>query len=427
MKIKIDENYITDNSNECEKGCFFLQNSQNFNFTQEAKNRGAIIINHEKLKDILKIDKNIKIVGITGTNGKTTTANIIASSLQNLGFGVVLCGTRGAFLNDKRIDEKGLTTSCNLKIFDYLKTASENKCKFLVMEVSSHAIAQNRIDGVDFAIKIFTNLSQDHLDFHKTFENYANIKSSFFSDESVKIINLDDKNIKFNPKNSYTYSLKNSADFFVSSYNLKDQITAKLQTNQGEISLKSPLVGEFNLYNLLASFAAVKILTNYDNEKIALSLQNFKGVEGRVQIVHKNPLVIVDFAHTPDGIEKVLKAFSQEKIICVFGAGGDRDNTKRPLMGQIAQNFSEICIVTSDNPRSEKPELIIEEIIKGMKKTDKVIIEADRKKAIFKALSLAKNGQMVAILGKGDEDYQEIQGIKYHFSDKEIVEEYYAN
>lgn len=427
MKIEIKDNFITDDSNECKDGCYFLKNSQNLKFVEDAKKNGAIILNFDELNKILNIDKNIKIVGITGTNGKTTTANLIAKSLQNLGFNVVLCGTRGAFLNEKQFDEKGLTTSCNLKIFEYLKIASENKCDFLVMEVSSHAIAQNRIDGIKFWLKIFTNLTQDHLDFHKTFENYVKVKSSFFSDDCLKIINKDDKFIKYNQKNSYTYSLKNDADFSVLNYDIKDYIKAKICFKNDEISLKSLLVGKFNLYNLLASFAAAKLLTNYNSDEIAKSFENFQGVEGRVEIVHKNPLVIVDFAHTPDGIEKVLKAFSKEKIICVFGAGGDRDNTKRPIMGKIAQNLSQICIVTSDNPRNEDPNFIIKQILKGMQKFSNVIVQEDRKKAIFQALDLAKNGEIVVILGKGDETYQEIKGVKYHFSDKEIVKEYYAN
>ena len=179
----------------------------------------------------------------------------------------------------------------------------------------------------------------------------------------------------------------------------------------------------FFFYNIISAFCAVKILTNLENVKIADALANFAGVEGRVEVVSKNPLVIVDFAHTPDGIEKVLNALKDNELIVVFGAGGDRDRTKRPLMGKIAEKFAKICIITSDNPRSEEPNEIIEEIYAGMSKFDRILKIADRKEAIKKALNLAPNGEVVAILGKGDETYQEIKGVKHPFSDKECVSE----
>ncbi|MBR2157229.1 MAG: UDP-N-acetylmuramoyl-L-alanyl-D-glutamate--2,6-diaminopimelate ligase, partial [Campylobacter sp.] len=203
MKIQIQNSFITDNSNECENGCFFLQTSANSAFAGAAAEKGAKIISIEKAKEMLGVDENIKIVGITGTNGKTTTAAAIYSTLLDLGYKCALTGTRGAFINDKRIDEKGLTTSSVIKTLSYLYEATKQKCEFLVMEVSSHAIAQNRIEGLKFALKIFTNLTQDHLDYHKTFEEYARVKSSFFADESVKLINKDDKFINFNLKNAF--------------------------------------------------------------------------------------------------------------------------------------------------------------------------------------------------------------------------------
>lgn len=423
MKIQIQNSFITDNSNECEKDCFFLQTLANSAFAGAAAEKGAKIISIEKAKEMLGVDENIKIVGITGTNGKTTTAAAIYSTLLDLGFKCALCGTRGAFINDKRIDEKGLTTSSVIKTLSYLYEATKQGCEFLVMEVSSHAIAQNRIEGLKFALKIFTNLTQDHLDYHKTFEEYARVKSSFFADESAKLINKDDKFINFNLKNAFTYGIKNPATFSVLAYSVKDSINAVLKTPYGECEIESDLVGEFNLYNVISAFCAVKILTNLENEKIANALANFAGVEGRVEIVSKNPLVIVDFAHTPDGIEKVLNALKDNELIVVFGAGGDRDRTKRPLMGKIAEKFAKICIITSDNPRSENPDEIIEEIYAGMSKFDKILKIADRKEAIKKALSLATNGEVVAILGKGDESTQEIKGVKYPFSDKECVRE----
>lgn len=423
MKIQIQNSFITDNSNECENSCFFMQTQANSAFINLAKQKGAKIISISEAKNLLGIDENIKIIGITGTNGKTTTAAAIYSMLLDLGFKCALTGTRGAFINDKRIDEKGLTTSSVIKTLSYLYEATKQKCEFFVMEVSSHAIAQNRIEDLKFALKIFTNLSQDHLDYHKTFEEYARVKSSFLSDESVKLINKDDKFINFNIKNTFTYGVKNPATFSVLAYSVKDNINAVLKTPYGECEIDSDLVGEFNLYNLTAAFAAVKILTNLENSQISKALANFAGVEGRVEIVNKNPLVVVDFAHTPDGIEKVLNALKDNELIVVFGAGGDRDKTKRPLMGKMVEHFAKTAIITSDNPRSENPGDIIEQIYAGMSGKCEILKIENRKSAIEKAINLAKNGEAVAILGKGDENTQEINGVKHHFSDKECVKE----
>ena len=404
-----------------------MRTDANAKFEPEAAQKGAQIISIAQAKELLNINPRIKIVGITGTNGKTTTAAAIYSTLLDLGFSCGLSGTRGAFINERRIDEKGLTTSSVFKTMSYLCEASKQGCEYFVMEVSSHAIAQNRIEGLEFALKIFTNLSQDHLDYHGSMQEYAAVKSSFFADDAPKLINADDGHIKFNPANALTYGIKNAANFGVSGYGLKGGIDALIRTAHGTAQLQSDLIGEFNLYNLTAAFAAVKILTELPNEKIAKALANFGGVEGRVQVVNKNPLVIVDFAHTPDGIEKVLNALrASGEIIAVFGAGGDRDHGKRPKMGAIAEHFAKICIVTSDNPRSEDPDEIIEQICAGMCRKDKILKIADRKEAIARALDLAKNGEMIAILGKGDETYQEIKGVKHPFSDKQVVSELVA-
>lgn len=421
MKIKFQNTFITDNSNECQNGAYFMQTDANMKFADSALKNGAKIISIDEAKKMLNINKNIKIVGITGTNGKTTTAAAIYSTLLDLGFKCGLSGTRGAFINDRRIDEKGLTTSSVFKTIGYLYEASKEGCEFFIMEVSSHAIAQNRIQGLNFALKIFTNLTQDHLDYHKTMEEYARVKSSFFKDDTPKLINKDAGGITYNETNVRTYALKQIATYSVLAYSVKGAIDALLRTPDGEIQIESPLVGEFNLYNLMAAFAAVKILTNYDNKKIAEALANFGGVEGRVQIVSRNPYVVVDFAHTPDGIEKVLNALKDHELIAVFGAGGDRDKTKRPKMGAIVEHFAKTAIITSDNPRSEDPNVIIDEIESGMREKNKIIKIENRAEAIKKAISLAKNGEMVVILGKGDETYQEIKGVKHHFNDKECV------
>lgn len=432
MKIDLkNNNFITDNTNEILPNSYFLKCDFNSKFWKEAQEisqeKNANLINLKEAKELLNINKNIAIVGITGTNGKTTTAAAIYSILLDLGYSVFLCGTRGAFVNEKRVDEKGLTTSSPMKILSYLKIATNEKCDFFIMEVSSHAIAQNRIEELDFALKIFTNLSQDHLDYHKTMEEYVEVKSSFFADESVKLINKDDTHIKFNYKNARTYSVKSVATFSLLAYSINDGIDAVIKTPDGEVKIACDLVGEFNLYNLLAAFSAVEILTKKNLDEISKALSNFAGVKGRVQVINQNPKVIVDFAHTPDGIEKVLNALKNSELIVVFGAGGDRDHIKRPLMGAVAEHFAKICIITSDNPRSENPNDIIDDILKGMENKDAVIIQPDRKKAISKALSLAKNGEIVVILGKGDETYQEINGVKYPFSDELVVKEILKN
>ncbi|MSN95881.1 UDP-N-acetylmuramoyl-L-alanyl-D-glutamate--2,6-diaminopimelate ligase [Campylobacter sp. FMV-PI01] len=427
MKIELQNSFITDNTQEIVKNCYFLKCDFNAKFWEEAQNLGANLINLKEVKELLNINENIKIVGITGTNGKTTTAAAIYSTLLDLGKKVFLCGTRGAFANDNRIDKKSLTTPHPIKLLSYLQIATREKCEFFVMEVSSHSISQNRIEDLNFYLKIFTNLSQDHLDFHQNLASYYATKSSFFMDESLKLINKDDENIKFNYKNSYTYGIKNQATFKILAYSLKPNIDSILKFKDNEIILESPLIGEFNLYNILAAFCAVRLLTKNSDNEISKALSNFAGVKGRVEVVSEDPLIVVDFAHTPDGIEKVLNTLKNHKLIVVFGAGGDRDKTKRPLMAKICEKFAYKIIVTSDNPRSEDPKKIIDDILKGFEDPSRVLTEIDRKMAIKMAINLAKNQECVVILGKGDEEYQEINGVKYPFSDQIIVKEILEN
>lgn len=423
MKIHCEQGSISDNTLECEANDFWLKTAQNESFIKQAEEKKLKIITPLECKKLLNIDENIKIIGITGTNGKTSTANMIAFFLQKLGFKVFLCGTRGAFLNEVLVDEKGLTTSPILKTLSYLSQASKAKCDFFIMEVSSHALVQNRIESLEFAAKIFTNLTQDHLDFHKSFKAYQEAKESFFTDEkSLKFINKDALAIKYNPKNAFTYAVKNEADYKIISYDLSKGISAKLMCKDKELSFHSPLVGLFNLYNLLAALACVLKLTKCNIKALEQAVSEFKGVEGRMESVACG--VIVDFAHTPDGIEKVLEALNYKPLIVVFGAGGDRDKSKRPLMARCALKYAKTLIITSDNPRSEEPMAIIKDIQSGIKgDLQNVFIEVDRKKAIQKALELQTKDDFVVILGKGDENYQEIKGVKYPFSDKEVVQE----
>ncbi len=425
MKLKLDHSFITDNTLECEKDCFFLKTAQNMNFSSKALEKGAKIINVEECKKLLKIDENIKIIGITGTNGKTTTAAAIYSILLDLGFKCGLCGTRGAFINDEQIDEKSLTTSPILKTLEYLQLATQKKCDFFIMEVSSHALVQNRIEGLNFAAKIFTNITQDHLDFHGNFENYKAAKELFFTDESLKFINKDALMIKFNVRNAFTYGIENPSLYQVKAYSLEDGINAIVALKDQSFHIDSPLLGLFNLYNLLAASACVNELVKPNLKDLEKAISGFGGVCGRVEQVASG--VIVDFAHTPDGIEKVLDTLKNKKLIVVFGAGGDRDKTKRPLMGKIVEHFAKIAIITSDNPRSEEPKDIMNEILSGFQNPDKALMIEDRKEAINKALKLKEKDDLVVILGKGDENTQEIKGVKYPFSDKAIVNEILKN
>ncbi|XOU42910.1 UDP-N-acetylmuramoyl-L-alanyl-D-glutamate--2,6-diaminopimelate ligase [Campylobacter coli] len=426
MKLKLDQSFITDNTLECEKDCYFLKTAQNMNFASDALEKGAKIIDVEECKKLLKIDENIKIIGITGTNGKTTTAAAIYSILLDLGFKCGLCGTRGAFINDEQIDEKSLTTSPILKTLEYLQLATQKKCDFFIMEVSSHALVQNRIEGLKFAAKIFTNITQDHLDFHGNFENYKAAKELFFTDESLKFINKDTLMIKFNVRNAFTYGIENPSLLYqVKAYSLEDGISAIVALKDQSFHIDSPLLGLFNLYNLLAASACVNELVKPNLKDLEKAISGFGGVCGRVEQVANG--VIVDFAHTPDGIEKVLDTLKNKKLIVVFGAGGDRDKTKRPLMGKIVEHFAKIAIITSDNPRSEEPKDIMNEILSGFQNPDKALMIEDRKEAINKALKLKEKDDLVVILGKGDENTQEIKGIKHPFSDKAVVNEILKN
>ncbi|NWF66151.1 MAG: UDP-N-acetylmuramoyl-L-alanyl-D-glutamate--2,6-diaminopimelate ligase [Campylobacterales bacterium] len=414
---------ITDNSKEASVECAFLATKSNNKYIESAKSNGCrtILTPTQLLK---KLNLPIKIVGITGTNGKTTTAGAIYSILLDLGFKVAMQGTRGFFLNDERVEGKSLTTPQSLDIINHLIIASEKSCEFFVMEVSSHAIEQLRVEGLNFALKIHTNITSDHLDYHKTLKNYIDVKNSFFEDESVKLINKDDPLIKFNFKNSYTYAIENASVFKVEAYSLKDGISALIKCFEERAELHSSLVGIFNLYNLLAAISAVKILTNKNLDEICEMAENFGGVSGRVEKVSEEPLIFVDFAHTTDGMKKIFELFPQREITVIFGAGGDRDKTKRPLMGRIAEMFAKKIYITSDNPRSENPLHIIEDILNGIENKTKVSIFLDRKEAICKAIDNLNSHEVLLILGKGDEEYQEINGIKYPFSDSKIVTDY---
>lgn len=423
MLITINNRQFTDNSKEANSNVTFVYSKQNERFVDDAKNSGCVnIIPSEELKNHIDLSA-IKIIGITGTNGKTTTAAAIYSILLDLGYKVALQGTRGFFINEDRIEEYSLTTPVQLGNFEHIQKAIDKKCDFFVMEVSSHAIEQKRIEGLDFELKVITNITRDHLDYHKTIEEYISVKNSFLADESKKLINKDDKNIQFNIKNCFAYSLDEPSTYKVQAYSFKDETHVALQHFQEIVNFSSSMMGIFNIYNLTAAIASVHLVTKKALQTICDMTENFAGVSGRMETISSDPLVIVDFAHTPDGMKEVFESFNHKDIIVVFGAGGDRDKEKRPIMGAIANNFAKHIIVTSDNPRFEDPDLIIEDIVQGIKDKAKVSIEINRKLAITKAIEMADKNSVVLVLGKGDEEFQIIYDKKFPLLDKKIIED----
>ena len=421
MQLIINNKIYTDNSNEANKDSIFVVSKQNEKYKELAIVNGCEqIVEAKDLKNHLDMS-SIKVIGITGTNGKTTTAAAIYSILLDLGYKVALQGTRGFFINDERVEEYSLTTPVQLGNFAHIQKAMNNGCQFFVMEVSSHAIEQKRIEGLEFSLKIHTNITRDHLDYHKTIEEYIRVKNSFFEDETLKLINKDDEKVRYNIKNGFAYSLEKPSTYKVDAYSFKNGMHVMFNHFGKHYSFSSMMMGIFNVYNLMAAVAAVHITTQKPLEEICEALEGFGGVSGRMEIISSNPLVIVDFAHTPDGMEEVLKSFNEKDIICVFGAGGDRDRQKRPLMGLVAAKYSKHIIVTSDNPRFEDPDKIIEDILEGIKNHPNITVEINRKEAIKKAIEMANDNCVVLVLGKGDESTQIIYDKKFHFSDKEEI------
>ena len=415
--------YITENSQECNDETAFVLSAQNKKYLQNAKENSAhSIINIKEIATLFGIEK-IKIVGITGTNGKTTTASAIYSFLLDLGYKVAMQGTRGLFMNDEVIEGKTLTTPSVLNTYKHIYQAVEAGCEFFIMEVSSHAIAQERIEGLNFELKILTNITQDHLDYHKTIGEYIAVKNSFFQCEGKKLINRDEPKASFNMKKTYTYGIENNATYKLMAYSLNDASSGIIQHFQEIIPFTASLHGFFNLYNLMAAIGATHLLTGKKLEDIAEVVDNFAGVSGRMEQVCELPNVIVDFAHTPDGMQQVLNSLREKELLVVFGAGGERDVQKRPLMGKIAVSLAKKTYITTDNPRHEDPEKIVQDILEGIEDRSAVVVELNRKKAIEMALDEQGDDEVVVILGKGDESYQIIYDEKFPFDDREVVRE----
>ena len=376
----------------------------------------------------------LKLVGVTGTNGKTTIATLLYNIFRGFGFKVGLLSTVCNYVDGEAIPTDH-TTPDPITLNRLLGRMAHEGCAYAFMEVSSHSIAQKRISGLTFAGGIFTNLTRDHLDYHKTFENYLKAKKKFFDDmpkEAFALTNADDKNGAVMVQNTAahvaTYSLRTMADFKgkVLESHLEGML---LEFNRRELAVH--FIGQFNASNLLAVFGAA-VLLGRTEEEVLVALSNLHPVAGRLETFHspKGYTATVDYAHTPDALVNVLTSIQgvlcgKGHIITVVGAGGNRDKGKRPMMAKEAARYSDRVIITSDNPRFEEPQDIINDMLAGLDENDmqKTLSIADRKEAIRTACMLAQKGDVILVAGKGHEDYQEIKGVKHHFDDREVIRE----
>lgn len=378
--------------------------------------------------------ENIRLVGVTGTNGKTTIASLLYQLFKKAGYKVGLLSTVKIMVDEQEFKATH-TTPDSLTINKYLDLMVQEGCEFCFMEVSSHGVHQKRTEALRFEGGVFTNLSHDHLDYHNTFAEYRDVKKSFFDNlpkSAFAITNIDDKNglvmLQNTKAKKLTYALKSYADY--KAQILENQLSGLLlKINDNEVWVK--LIGSFNAYNLLAIYGVAVELGIEKTEALRL-LSELESVSGRFQFIVSDSKItaIVDYAHTPDALENVLKTIEDirtknEQLITVVGCGGDRDKTKRPIMANIASSMSDKAIFTSDNPRTENPETIIEEMEKGVEPQNfkKTVSILDRKQAIKTACQLANPNDIILIAGKGHETYQEINGVRHDFDDLKIVTE----
>lgn len=407
-----------------------LQNVSYFMTDNSAKALGILASNYYD-----NPSSKLKLVGVTGTNGKTTVATLLFQLFMAMGYKTGLISTVQNQIN-KLVIPATHTTPDPLVLNSLLNDMVESGCDFCFMEVSSHAMAQSRTEGLTFAGGIFTNLTHDHLDFHKTFDAYLKAKKSFFEGlgkQSFALTNIDDKNgivmLQNTGAHRKTYGLKNMADFKAKI--IENHFSGLLLNIEGE-EVWFKMVGSFNAYNLLAVYATA-LLLEQDRTRVLTSLSRLSGAEGRFDyIISPSGIIgIVDYAHTPDAVQNVLSTIQDirkgtEQVITVLGCGGNRDKAKRPLMAQVACDWSTKVILTSDNPRMENPELIIRDMEMGVMpdKKRKTLSIIDRKEAIRTACHLAKPGDIILVAGKGHEKYQDIGGQKLPFDDKEILIEF---
>lgn len=372
--------------------------------------------------------KDLKIIGVTGTNGKTTTSYLTYQILNELGVKTSYIGTIGFYINNtyKELDN---TTPNIVDLYELLLESKKEKCQYVIMEVSSHALDFERVKGIEFTEIAFTNLTQDHLDYHLTMNNYLKAKLKIFNylkKDGIAIVNIDDQYGEYFKQGYYKTLGKKESNYQILSYQNIAKGTKIILKNDQEYEIITNLKNEFNVYNYITSLALVNSL-GYTISDIIKVTKNIYPPKGRCELIHyKDNIIVIDYAHTPDATEKIISSFNKEKqgkLITIIGCGGDRDPKKRPIMGQIATDLSDYVIFTNDNPRTEDETKIMNDIVKNLKKDNYEIIY-DRKKAIHKGLEILTDNDYLLILGKGHEDYQIIGTTKIHFSDSEVVNEY---
>lgn len=443
------------NSKKIQEGQIFVAISGNtvdgHNYVNEAVKKGAIEIIAEKdvetsvpikivpnteeyLKERLIEEysdslKDLKLIGITGTNGKTTTCYLVYQMLNKLGLKTAYIGTIGYGV-EGNLTELSNTTPDILTLYNLLFDAKEKGCKIVVMEVSSHALSFNRIAGLEFEMGAFTNLTEDHLDFYKTMENYLNAKLMFLDylkPHGKFLVNNDDDYAHFFKEKGHdkiiTLGIKEESDMKISNIEMHPNYTS-FKLNGNEMSIN--LISRFNVYNYVMAFTIVKNL-GFNEKEITNLSKAIHPPKGRCETYKvKNGFAVIDYAHTPDAVDKVISAYrslATSKIITLVGCGGDRDPLKRPIMGQIASEKSDYVIFSNDNPRTEDPNKIMKDILKGVKKENYEVV-LDRHEAIIKALDKIEENDIVLILGKGHEDYQILGREKIHFDDSEEIHNY---
>lgn len=373
--------------------------------------------------------RNLSLIGVTGTNGKTTTTHLIRSVLERCGKPCGLIGTNHICYGNTVLESKS-TTPDAIVFQSLLADMVKAGCEYVAMEVSSHALALGRVHGMRFAAAAFTNLTQDHLDFHKTMEAYAETKASLFAMSDVAVINVDDEAaplmLRAASGRKITYSTKkNEATLIAKSIRLlPDAVEFVALDESGLERMRLGIPGEFSVYNALTVIGICRGL-GLSLSDISAALVESKGIAGRAEIVavDRDYTVMIDYAHTPDALENILRmvrGVAKGRVITVFGCGGDRDKAKRPLMGKIAETLSDVCIVTSDNPRREEPMAIINDILSGMAGKNHIAME-NRREAIAAALDMANPGDFILLAGKGHETYQEINGQKHHLDEREVI------